>query len=423
MYLSSIVRTRRSHARPVQRASGSLRPGVTRNIAVAFASTAVIALLVPAAAGASWSVQSTALAPGTTEGALSGVSCVSSTQCVAVGDGDLVEEGTLDAESFLGEEWNGTAWTVVSSAGPSDERSSLSAVSCVSASYCVAVGAVGPISGDQTQPLIELWNGVSWSEMSAPTSAGLSGSLQGIACTSTAVCVAVGRAERDNGYYGSSWTALVERWNGTDWTTEQTPRLPSRHNASLTAVSCPAAGQCVAVGGVQLGSASANSKPLVERWNGRGWTLQTVPHPAAALLQGIACTSPANCLAVGSDVNDQTATAPAVAEHWNGRRWASAHFPTVRDVIGDLTSVSCASPTACVAVGMRGPGVIPTRFKREPLAYEWNGGSWVTGQTTEAGGGSATLTGVSCAAAGDCTAVGQSSEGAATRPLAEHTGP
>ncbi len=422
MYLGLIGRTHGTLPRPASRTSGSLRSGVAVKIAVVLASAAAIVLM-PATAGATWSIQQTALAPGTTEGTLSGVSCVSLAQCVAVGEGAVFEDGMLDAESFLGEEWNGSAWTVLPGPAPAGERSFLSGVSCVSATYCVAVGTVGPISGDQTQPLIELWNGVTWSELSAPIVAGQSGSLQGVACSSTAACIAVGRAERDNGFHGASWRALVERWNGTAWTTQRTPRLAAGHNASLTAVSCPTASQCIAVGGVQLGSASANSKPLVERWNGRRWTLESVPHPAAALLQGVACTSPANCLAVGSDVNDQTATAPAVAEHWNGRSWVSARFSTIRDVIGDLTSISCASPTACTAVGMRGPGVIPTSFKRELLAYEWNGKSWMTGRATEAEGGSAALMGVSCVVAGGCTAVGQSSERATLRPLAEHVGP
>ncbi len=99
--------------------------------------------------------------PGDSGDALPGVSCTSSTNCVAVGWYNIASLGA----GTLVESWNGSAWSVTSS--PVD-GGKLNGVSCVSASDCVAVGSNVNTSG-VSQTLIESWNGTAWSVVLSPT--------------------------------------------------------------------------------------------------------------------------------------------------------------------------------------------------------------------------------------------------------------
>ncbi|MGD0085295.1 MAG: hypothetical protein ABSD78_19215 [Acidimicrobiales bacterium] len=68
---------------------------------------------------------------------LSGVSCTSATACTAVGD----SYNSADIDVTLAEAWNGTKWAVEPTPNPTGaENSGLSAVSCISATACTAVG-------------------------------------------------------------------------------------------------------------------------------------------------------------------------------------------------------------------------------------------------------------------------------------------
>ena len=67
----------------------------------------------------------------------------------------------------LVEQWNGSAWTIVSSPNPTGSVTSvLSGVACVSASFCTAVGDA--TQGTSTVTLAEAWNGTAWSIVSTP---------------------------------------------------------------------------------------------------------------------------------------------------------------------------------------------------------------------------------------------------------------
>ena len=80
-------------------------------------------------------------------------SCVSTTTCFAVGTQTVTNPSV---PKTLIERWNGQTWKVVASPNPSTpgSNSELRAVSCTSASFCVAVGQYAT-----TKTLIEHWNG------------------------------------------------------------------------------------------------------------------------------------------------------------------------------------------------------------------------------------------------------------------------
>jgi hypothetical protein len=98
--------------------------------------------------GRRWSIQR---APsGAPAATLNGVSCVSKTDCVAVG---ALTNGSGES---LAETWNGTRWSI--QATPNLPGGSLlNGVSCLSKTDCVAVGA------HRRAPLVERWNGTAWS--------------------------------------------------------------------------------------------------------------------------------------------------------------------------------------------------------------------------------------------------------------------
>jgi hypothetical protein len=72
---------------------------------------------------------------GTSDDELRSVSCVSASECVAVGYTD-----TGSAYETLVMVWNGTVWSIVASPNAGTVFDALYSVSCVSVSECVAVG-------------------------------------------------------------------------------------------------------------------------------------------------------------------------------------------------------------------------------------------------------------------------------------------
>jgi hypothetical protein len=97
--------------------------------------------------GSQWSIQRTPAGAPFAE--LNGVSCVSTSNCVAVGS-------RTNSHQSIAERWNGSRWSIEDT--PSLAGGSLLwAVSCPSAAGCFAVGTRGGL------PLLERWNGASWS--------------------------------------------------------------------------------------------------------------------------------------------------------------------------------------------------------------------------------------------------------------------
>jgi hypothetical protein len=284
------------------------------------------------------------------------------------------------------------SWAIQSTPRPAGAViSELHGVSCISTTACTAVGdaetstTVGILTGR--------WNGIGWAFQYTPNPLGAYDSLFGLSCTSTTACAAVGEHETSQGF-----VSLAERWNGTKWTLQSTPNPPGSTNTFLTSVSCTSTTACTAVG-----LSDAGNGTLVERWNGTGWTIQSTPNPAGsgAVLSGVSCASPTDCIAVGS-YSRQTSSGLrffSLAEGWNGTGWAiesTPNPPGSQDT--ELHGVSCTSTAACTAVGQSDAGTLGER---------WNGTSWAIQSTPNPGSSfQDILTAVSCPVAKACIAVG-----------------
>jgi hypothetical protein len=240
--------------------------------------------------GSTWTAQSTPNPAGTTHAALTGVACRSATRCMAVG---WFSRNTRH-QFLLAERWNGSNWKLRATPEPTGAtKIRFNAVSCASATSCVAVGAVSAPSSDM---LAEGWNGTSWALVSPPDpSGGSQSNLQAVSCTATTACTATG-------YYstGGAVVSLAERWDGTSWTQQSTPNPAGGVNTGLGGVSCPAADLCIAVGGPTTQTATSD---LAEIWNGSAWTLDNPGQPSGAAvsaLSSVSCPSVADCTAVGA---------------------------------------------------------------------------------------------------------------------------
>jgi hypothetical protein len=288
----------------------------------------------------------------------------------------------------LAEHWNGTRWVVRLTPNPAGARGSLLArVACTAANACTAVGTYTD-SSNVGLALAERWNGTTWS-LSIPNPAGSHGSsLSGVACPTATACIAVG-SYTDS--FGVGLT-LAERWDGTSWSLQSTPH-PGVLGSSLSGVACTAANACTAVGSyLQPGSACNTSSncpfTLAERWDGTSWTIQTSPNPGGSYgswLSAVACPAATTCTAVGSYITKSSIIhnkleAVTLAEQWNGTSWA---FQTPRNPSGvdnHLYGVTC-SP-GCTAVG-NDVQFVAGHFRYFALAEQWNGTSWTVQSTPD----------------------------------------
>jgi hypothetical protein len=303
--------------------------------------------------GKSFSILPTPNPAGATSRVLLGVSCTSATNCFAVGD------SAPNQYVPLVERWNGKIWSIVPTPKPDYITLNLNGVSCASATFCIAVGTA-----------VEQWNGKTWSNIASPSPPGWPRELQGVSCASRVDCSAVG-------YYSSpidgEWLPWFEQWNGKRWSIVAGPN-PAGPDPQLSDVSCPSRTTCLALGNADTGLLTSTA-PWTVRWNHNTWSLVSPADFTArsAALDALSCTSPANCVAVGSFDNPTSDTYPLV-ERWNGKTWSVVAAAASASGTGGLfNGVSCMTSTDCLAVGA---SVTFNESNQTALVEHWNGKSW-----------------------------------------------
>jgi hypothetical protein len=298
----------------------------------------------------------------------------------------------------LVEAWDGSAWTRRSAPTPSGSTNgSLNGVSCTSTAACTAVGTSTTSNGDQ-RTLAERWNGSSWSIKSSPNPTG-SSVLSGVSCTSATACVAVGNTVDVSG----TELTLAERWNGSAWSIMSTPEPAGASGSELDGVSCAAAAACVAVGFSDNGAGV--QRTLTERWNGSSWSIKKSPNVSGIennMLSGVSCVSGSMCVATGHSSNANGDRQWTLAERWNGSAWSIMSTPNRGGAPGsNLAGVSCSSPTACTGAG----SYSLADGRPVTLAERWNGSSWSIQNTPQPPGIWSWFMGVSCPSPTTCAAV------------------
>jgi hypothetical protein len=333
-------------------------------------------------------------AAGSGRNQLNAVTCATASFCVAVG---LQDEGA-GGEPLI-EQWNGTAWSVITGdVPPASTNNTLNSVSCAGQSFCMAVGST------ETGALAEMWNGSTWAATTVTPPTDFNGAvyLSSVSCVAANSCQALG-----TGFAVVTPTEFGERWNGTAWSAvpAATPKTAADQEIAASGMDCISATQCLAVGTTAFGS--PDSAPFAERWNGTTWSLAdtglSTTLPGGSFLSSMSCVRASFCEAVGQVGGRITQN---LIEMWNGSRWSlPPSTPQTSTSLGQgLTGVHCSRATSCSAVGFadQTSGQSPST-----LALTWSGVDWSIVSNTPNGSGTGTnLNAETCLTDWACVAVG-----------------
>jgi hypothetical protein len=224
------------------------------------------------------------------------------------------------------ERWDGTTWSVVPSPllneDPNAMTNILYGITALSANDAWAVGVYYQSGSLPQEALIEHWDGSQWSVVPAATPAGSAFSwLYGIAALSAKDIWTVGTSIPQA---GGGETVLINHWNGTAWSLVSGPNPGTNANILYAVAPVPGTNQLWAVGNYLTSGAY---QTLIERWNGTTWNLVTSPSPGSNGngLQGVTALSANSAWAVGSDTNGNGDL--TLIEHWNGTNWSIVASP------------------------------------------------------------------------------------------------
>jgi Bacterial Ig-like domain (group 3) len=355
--------------------------------------------------------------PAFTSSALHEVSCGAPGNCVVAGD--------FDANSFNGGnfgfyavEKNGR-WIQSASVSGQGVSSQALTVSCPTAGDC-AVG--GKVNG---QPFTVEEKGGTWGlPQPVPGLAALnevSGFIREISCVSPGNCAAVGT------YHDSTAPdrVFVVDENGGTWGLARPidTSMLKDSGADPSTISCASPGDC-AIGGTYL-DAQNNRQDFVADEAGGQWKsaqrLTGVPNTGQfpGLFQ-VSCPAAGECVAVG---RFETTDARAfIAEERDGQ-WQRATTPG--GLGSEATSVYCPSARNCVVTGSAvfGRAAEPVAFTRYEVNGTWGKLSPLPGINALNAGGFSEGDQVACGTAGNCALGGESASQGGSAPFATISSP
>jgi hypothetical protein len=356
---------------------------------------------------ATWSAAEAPLRGSGQTGQLLAVACSSGSDCTAVG----VSNGTALLVYRASGRWQAVTVPVPSS---SASGARLTAITCPSGSACLAAGHYG--SGGRQQGLLLFGHDTSWTATRAPLPASAAVSpavlLPAVACPAAAACVAAGQFTASSG----STYGLLLTGHDSSWSAYRAPLpadAAARPQAQISSVSCPAAGDCVAAGSYT--DAKGNRQGMLLTGWGSSWTALRSPLPASANVPGaalsaISCQAAAACVAVGSFSAQQQGM---VLTGW-GTSWTARQAPLPAGAAADpatsFRQITCMPAGGCVAVG----SYADSGGSTNGLLLSGQGSSWSAlaaalpaGAAGRQGVPGAQLSSVACASPYRCAAVGQ----------------
>ena len=133
----------------------------------------------------------TASNPAAYSNQLGDVSCVSTTFCMSVVEGRETSSMSATANTFL-TQWDGYSWSVVTTSGwPSGFRAT--DIACAATNMCLVTGSVDTFNMSngtlESTPYLMLWNGSTISQVTLPNVISM---LHAVSCASATFCLAVG---------------------------------------------------------------------------------------------------------------------------------------------------------------------------------------------------------------------------------------
>jgi hypothetical protein len=260
----------------------------------------------------------------------------------------------------LVEHWDGTTWSLVTAAHLVGAQESILSVAIAAADDVWAVGSSSNVSSGAVRTLIHHWNGTKWSVVPSPNMGTGVNELVAVDAISPSNAWAVGD------YFDTDRTSpihsLIEHWDGTRWKVTTHP-AGGAQDALADVARIPARSRAWSVGW-------AGGSTLVETSTGTTWATIPSPNggPFPSLLAGVTATSATDAWAVGSYVDG---VAKTLVERWNGTTWSVVPSPNVGSEGTTLKAVAASSPTSAWAAGQqRKDGV--SRIVGE----RWDGSDW-----------------------------------------------
>jgi len=234
-------------------------------------------------------------------------------------------------------------------------------ITCAARGECVGVASFNNKSGIGTG-LIEQLHAGNWAATSAPVPSGTSQpqrvTLTSVSCPTPVSCGV-------SGFLGTPTTRRSELLTLAQghWSAQAAPLLPRTlpDSQTLSAISCPRPGHCVAVGRYQ-GGAHGFFEGLIEVQSESGWHAVQAPLPADVTrtadpfggVDWVSCTDAGQCTTVGAYVDNQ-GRRELFADVLTGDTWHSSRLPVPADTDANpfafLGYVTCLNAFRCLAVG------------------------------------------------------------------------
>jgi hypothetical protein len=353
--------------------------------------------------------------PGVTQANVTTVSCTAAGSCVAAGSAGAT---VATRAAFTITESGGT-WGIAEVPGvaalDTGNDPTVRSVFCPSTGNCAMTGTYA--TGTSLQPFVATETGGTWgTAIQVPGVAGADGGrnadIGAVSCSSAGNCTTAGGYDNGSGKrFGYVVTLAGGTWGGF----QRLPNTEALGNGDDTIgpVSCAASGYCAAGG--SYASSTGTQQALVAATDGTWGSpaeLTGIPSlggqdPSVAAL---ACSSAGNCTAVGSYKDSSGFPQMFAVTETNGF-WATAvrigafsRIVLTPDVPMVLSCVSAGNCTAGFSANDAGGNT--QAFVVSQVNGAWGTPQLVPGVSALNTNGEASVTGLSCKSAGNCTAGG-----------------
>ena len=205
-----------------------------------------------------------------------------------------------------------------------------------------------------------------WSVVTTPNATADRNQLSGIDAVSSTDAWAAGYAYHSTAPFTRP---LLMRWNGSSWSLQSTPAQSG--DAMFEGVDGDSGSNVWVVG-------SSGAGPLIERWNGSTWGVVPSPSPSgatAAALRGVKTLAPDNAWAVGTSSHSSGVPTRTMIQRWNGTSWSIVPSPSpdgTQNLLRAVDGVAANDLWAVGGLGHDGYGGNPVAS----LVLRWNGSAW-----------------------------------------------
>jgi hypothetical protein len=207
------------------------------------------------------------------------------------------------------------------------------------------------------------WAATTWSVVPTLNRGTVGSVLQGVAGVADAEVWAVGH------FYDTKLAAfrtLIERWDGRSWTIVPSPNLGTAYNDVYGVAVDPSGNAAWAVG-----YGGNPHQALILAWSGAAWQMAALPSlgPGASTLYAASASAANDAWAVGW-LNEAGRLVPLTL-HWNGSAWKRIPAAVPTGTMASLQAVAAAGPDDVWA-----GGYTYIEGRHRAFVEHWNGRGW-----------------------------------------------